>query len=555
MMDLSFDFKDKYWQFKDLRFAFRIYTLDNIYSVDPNRASFKVVEEEGVEKAVVRADGFYYAGGQKKIDGSFYAELVDRGGVIEVKADAGFPEDVKAEDRDLMFEEFKVKALAILIKGVSGSEVLDGRFNFMKIDWDRGIIFNYPRSWITYTYGLLTPLLVLKESRDYTFFLSMDHEVRPKRFALKKDLDGEHLVEIIHEEKAYLYKRSITVPTWRIGKCSDPMDVLRMRMKLMEEKWGLKPWDQRDDVPEWMRKVSLVVNMHGKHWTGFVFNTFSRMLEILEWIAERIDGYRVLVYIPSFNGRYYYDYPVYEPDPDLGGPEGFRKLVEGAHELGMHVVPMYSACAAGFRWIDRLGLKEAVVSNKYGWTIVPPNWVDWDADRERDDIWIPVNLGHPKFREMMFNAIRKVTEEYGVDGAFLDITHFYVNDSKYDFYEGLKQLIRDLKKEFGRNFLVFGEYYYDALMPIIPLFHVPFPENYTEFFTKYIRTAYHLSTPSPGRGSSGVHEAGHLKFFVPDPSKEAIPTLCIVEDTIPDHAEEAEKVIEAAKKYAEIRGI
>ncbi|RLE66516.1 MAG: hypothetical protein DRJ47_02260 [Thermoprotei archaeon] len=546
-MDLSYDFRDEYYKFKGLEFAFRVFTLDNIYGIDPEKTS---VEHEGDVLKIV-SSGFHYAGRQRKVPGSFKAEIKATNNFMEIRAEASFDPGLKLDDFNLRFEEWKIKSLAVLIKGVEVGKILNGRFEFEDYDRERGVILNYPGEWTTYTKRIPVPLFITQlDEKKYFYALSMEDKVRPKRFAVRRDLDGRTVIELHHEEKATRFTNSIEIPPWRIGECEDPMDVFRERMKFMEERWGLKPWNERPDVPEWMKKVSLVVNMHGKHWTGYVFNTFERMLEILEWIAERIEGYRVLVFIPSFNGRYYYDYPVYDPDPDLGGPEGFRKLVEGAHELGMHVVPMYGAVAAGFRWIRRLGLEDAIIQNKYGWSIVPPNWVDWDADRERDDIWIPVSPGHPKFLEQLFNSVCKVTDEYGVDGAFFDIPHFYVNDARYDFYEGLKTLVVKLKEKYGREFLIFGEYYYDALMPIIPFYHVPFPKNYTEFFHKYIRTTYHLSHPSPGRGSSGVHEIGHLKFFVPDPREKAIPALCVVEDTIPEHAEEVEKVIEAAKEYA-----
>lgn len=552
-MDLSYNFGDKYYRFKDFDFSFRIFTLDNIYGVDPEKT--KVSYDKNMLR--VSSNSFFYAGGKGKINGYFEAYLNDKGNFMEIVCKAKIEVDNTNFHRDLSFEEWKIKSLGILIKGIHVDKVLTGSFNFEDLNLDQGLILNYPRIWTSYTRSLPTPILLtyLKDLDRYFYALSMDEIFRPKRFAIRRDLDGACVIELYHEEKAINLSNSIEIPMWKIGFCSDPWDIFKMRMNFMEKEWGLKSWEERDDVPDWMKKISLVVNMHGKHWTGYIFNTFDKMLKILEWISERIEGYRVLVFLPGFNGRYYYDYPIYEPDPELGGVEGFKKLVDGAHELGMHIVPMYGAVAAGFRWVKKLGLEEAIFKDKYDLSVVPPNWVDWDADRERDDTWIPLNLGNPKFQNHLYNSICKITDEFKVDGAFFDIPHLYVNDYRYDMYEGLKELINKLKSKYGKDFLIFGEAYYDALFPLIPFYHVPFPKNYTDFFHKYVRTTYHLSHPSPGRGSTGVHEFGHQKFFVPDPREKAIPALCIVEDTIPKHSEEAEKVIEAAKEYAKINNL
>ena len=34
------------------------------------------------------------------------------------------------------------------------------------------------------------------------------------------------------------------------------------------------------------------------------------------------------MFLPAWDGRYYWNYPIYQPDPRLGGPEGFRSLVD-----------------------------------------------------------------------------------------------------------------------------------------------------------------------------------------------------------------------------------
>jgi hypothetical protein len=50
--------------------------------------------------------------------------------------------------------------------------------------------------------------------------------------------------------------------------------------------------------------ASLVLTLHGMHYTGYVFNDFARMLEIVRWITAQIGGDRVPAFLSSWDGRY-----------------------------------------------------------------------------------------------------------------------------------------------------------------------------------------------------------------------------------------------------------
>src|SRR5699024_3874467 len=109
------------------------------------------------------------------------------------------------------------------------------------------------------------------------------------------------------------------------------------RCKDLEDNFGLVPFNKRMDAPEWLQDIKLVVNLHGEHWTGHVFNTFLDMEKSLEWITQRINGQHVLAFLPGWDGRYYYNYPLYEPSERMGGEKGLKRLVEKAHELGIRI--------------------------------------------------------------------------------------------------------------------------------------------------------------------------------------------------------------------------
>jgi len=97
--------------------------------------------------------------------------------------------------------------------------------------------------------------------------------------------------------------------------------------------------------------------------------------------------------------------------------------------------------------------------------------------------------------------------------------------------------------------LACGEFHDDALLELIPLYHV-----YAAHAVPFARFFSHLSHPAPGRGSSGVHESGFSRF---DPQTLSLPvrdgllpTLTIVDDTFTAHRGEMTAVIREARRRA-----
>ena len=66
---------------------------------------------------------------------------------------------------------------------------------------------------------------------------------------------------------------------------------------------------------------------------------------------------------------------------------------------------------------------------------------------------------------------------------------------------------------------------------------------------KYSRFFQHLSSPAPGRGSSGVHESGFGRFNPETLSlnNNAIPTLQVVDDTFDKYRDVMAEIIRSAK--------
>ncbi len=144
-------------------------------------------------------------------------------------------------------------------------------------------------------------------------------------------------------------------------------------------------------------------------------------------------------------------------------------------------------------------------------------------------------------------------QRYGVDAYFLDIAGGWINDPKGDMHAGMRRLVADLRRRFPAVVPV-GEMHYDALVEFIPLYHSFGQTLAAAVIQRHARFFQHLSHPAPGRGSTGVHEAGFGRW---NPqtlslSDAAIPTLNIVDDTFEKYRDEMEAVIRAARARAAI---
>jgi hypothetical protein len=177
------------------------------------------------------------------------------------------------------------------------------------------------------------------------------------------------------------------------------------------------------------------------------------------------------------------------------------------------------------------------------------NWVDWNNDRHQEGWVAYMNLGVDSWRQWLADRIADVIDRYGVDAYFVDISGGWVNNTKADMHEGTRRLVTDLRGRYP-GVLACGEFHYDAMLGLFPLFHV-----YSRPGSKYCRSFSHLSLPAPVRGSSGVHEAGFGRWnettLMMNPGA-AIPTISVVDDTFTKHRAVMAAAIARAK---EISGI
>jgi len=532
----SFDFPEPSVALGGFAFGFRIFTHENAYGLDARQMTVSR-GERGLDIACAR---FVWAGGQQDAAGRLTARLTARGDVVECEASA---EMDKA-----------VKAIALVVRGVPRGRLSTGA-NFFD-PRDDEVLLGYPFSGGDLfgpqgNGGMTTPFVMVQPASGEAIVAlsSVDDRVRTKRFYLQPGESG-YRVEALVEAEGWKPSRTFQAPPWRITRATSIAAAAAPHFDHVERAFHIPRWDTRPDVPDWMRRTSLVVTLHGMHYTGYIFNDYARMLAILRWMATRIEAARVLVFLASWDGRYYWDYPLYAPAPRMGGDGGFRTLIREAQALGFRMMPMFGANAANREQPEFARMADAFTAKIDG-DRFDLNWVDWDNDRHHEGWLSYMNLGVESWRTWLGGRIADVIQRYGVDAYFLDIVGGWVNNTKADMHEGTRTLVADLRRRFPHVACV-GEMHYDALLECIPMYHSFGQTLVADLVQRHAKFFQHLSHPAPGRGSTGVHEAGFGRWNPQTLSltETTIPTLNVVDDTFDKYRAEMQAVIERAKARA-----
>ncbi len=528
----SFDFPEPAVVVGDLSISFRVYTFENTYGLDRERMR---VSRDG-DGLLLECSGFVWAGGQEKVPGTLRSRIRPNGRFTEW--------DVSAE------MDHPIKSVASIVRGVPRGKVAAGTSDFAD-PGDDELLFGYPWGAARQARGINTPLAVIEADDGQYFFLSslMDRVLANRMYFQP----GEHgyRVELVYEQEGWSKSNVLEGAKWRAGRTAAADDAFKLHFDHVENAFDLPAWQSRTDVPDWFRDVELVLSIHGMHWTGYIFNDFAKALRTLEWTSSRIDPAKVMVFLPAWDGRYYWEYPVYEVDSRLGGEGGFRSLIDEGHRMGFHFVPMFGLNSANTQLPDYTRFADARTREIDG-NAFNLAWVDWDNDRHDEGWGRYMNVGVEVWRSWMRDSIARIIEGYDVDGYFLDIAAGWVNNTDADMHEGIKRLVGELSSSYPQVLPV-GEFSYDALQGILPVYHVFPARGYPAAFEKYCRTFSHLSHPAPGRGSSGVHESGFGHF---DPetlslSPHEIPTITVVDDTFEKYRDVMGQIIARAKERGE----
>ena len=530
----SFDLRDPVFEAYGFAFSVQVVTLENVYGIDPSQTSAR--EENGA--FAVHAAGLTWAGGSERASGAVVLRVRPEGpGRVRLRVTlrAKAPEPIRCTK--------------LLLRG------LGTPLAWVEDAGDRpvgpfGECLAYPNR-------LGAPLVCVRAGTDVIGARFEDTRVREKRFALATervgDRAGQGALELIHEDDATRFARESEAPPVVITRGATCDALVTEHEAYARDTYGLRRWEERTDVPSWARDLRLVTTLHGMHWTGRVLLDYAGMREALRFVTDRLPGRHVLAYIPGWEGRYYWQYGEYRPDPRLGGEAGFAALCDFARDRGAHVMPMFGGNCVNkwlprFRDLDPAAVLKSATGNRFH-----GNQPDWDFSRAHDTGWQAwLNPGHPAWCDDLAGQIEKLAARYGFDGVFLDTIHVFVNDPDHSVHDGIRTLVQRLRRNVP-GVLLAAEHDYDALLPLFPLFQRAYWGTDPAWTGRYAQRFAHLCEGEP-EGRTGVHEFGVWRTAGArdpwEPAPGVLPTLAFQDDTLVRSQERIVAVIERIRSDA-----
>lgn len=477
MQFASFDLEDPVYEVCGLRLSAQLVTLENLYGIDP--AHTRV--ETRPDGATIRARGLRWAGGREAAEGSLEVRIAREGPErwrLDARAEGPAP----------------VRCVKLVLRDLDPLEDVP----------HHGALRSYPM-------GLPAPIVRFRSGAAPIGVRAEDPEVREKRFAAYAErvgpLAGRGALALIHEEAASRFSRELVAPPFVVARGAAADALEDEHQAFLAAAHGLRAFEARTDVPDWARAVRLVLTLHGMHWTGRALLTYADMARVLRTVTGLVDGRQVLAYLPGWEGRYYWQYGDYRPEPRLGGEAGFAALCNEARSLGVHLMPMFGANCVNLRLPAFRSLDPAVFLKSATGQRFHGNQPDWDLARAHDTGWQGwLNPGHPAWRDRLAGQIGSLARRFGFDAVFLDTTEIWTNDPDHPVFEGLRALAERLRAEVP-GLLLAGEYDYDALLAVFPWFQRAWWTEAPAWTARYVRRFGHLCEGEPA-GRTGVHELG-----------------------------------------------
>ncbi|MDJ0276433.1 hypothetical protein QLH51_06430 [Sphingomonas sp. 2R-10] len=530
VMKFSFSNPEPSVEFGGLLFGFEVISFENSYGIDP--ATVTLRRSDG--RLELKAAGFTWAGGTRRRAGSLTATLEKTpSGALEWQVAAAL--------------DIPVKSIKTIVRGLPR-----GRLSVSANDWsdpgDNERVVEYP----ALMGGMATPLVAIEGGDKRVWGISaLQTEVRPARFAFLPGPDG-YKTELLYEQAGWERSGTVTTCRWRIAVAADFAGVARPHFQAVEAAWRIPKLRERTDAPDWAKHVALVLSLHGEHWTGYVFNDFDRQLEILRWTAKQIDPKTVMVFLPGWDGRYYWDYPNFTIGKATGGEAAFRRLLTEGRKLGFRFGLMFGTNIANPLWPGFDTIADAQLRTIYD---VPfaSDYVDWDGDRKGEPSMVFMNVAVKSWRDHLKRRIADMLSRYPVDAYFLDICGLWENNPQGDQLVGTRTLVKELAATHP-GVIPIAEMAYDAQMGFIPMNHVARYPLYPQASFDTVASFNHLSHAAPGRGSSGVHEIGFTRYTPVTIDQPQIPTITFVDDTFTKERDLVMKDIATARARFAARG-
>lgn len=307
----------------------------------------------------------------------------------------------------------------------------------------------------------------------------------------------------------------------------------------MEPNFDLEPLKNKSDNPKWLNDINFILEVWGANRRSEEpFHTFQEIEQRLKDWEKIHSPDETLLYLPGFaeNGIDSHA-PDYNPSPQMGGSEGFHKMMHTAHKLGYKVMIHTNVLAMTFSHPAFKEFKKYQVEDPFG---RPVSWgLDMDGDWITEPYFAYINPGQDKWSKLMADTLGELVTKYNIDGIFLDQTLLAFNVSNGpNFIDGMRSHVKKLQRNFP-DILFAGEGLHECITQPFSLAQIhgidsisnvhgmegkqPWRDVHpisTYLFNRYTRFMAHLLTKHPSSQEFKRQESAYEKL-------EVIPALCL----------------------------
>ena len=498
-----------------------------------------------------------FADRNRPYEGSTEMRVVQKAdGGISWQANASMNDPIKG----IKVEVGPVPGNGVMAGGGSAIQIEDGRAYSTVFPCGYHPFQKIPQSGVRYTGTNIGQFLFITREDGILMLRSEDYPPRYQRYWLFRNGDQCKLMVYL-EANACERKPQCSTPTWYLEPVKDINAGMVRHVEWMKKAYGTKPLAERDDAPDWVRNICMNVTFHCRASHGKVLHTFPQMEERLRQIAERFDPHRTQLHIVGWDGPWDWTWPAHEPDPVLGGRDGFLRMTDTAHELGYHVGLHMNAMGLSYLNPDFDKIKHFLEHQCRDAEGSPLGWqYDWDGDDQDEQIFAYISPDHKPWREYLRSQILAVVHDFGIDIVHLDQATTQINDINHNHWRGLCALFQELRAELPPHVSLSGEGSGESVAHLYPLCGYMTgdrPEVARNMITQFVRSFDYGAPPEPPHGGLTYRAFGRGKW-----SKERfyrrlercerlglVPTLHLSDYHVGVDSQEACAIYEAARRF------
>lgn len=343
------------------------------------------------------------------------------------------------------------------------------------------------------------------------------------------------------------------------------------RKNVIELTQSLVPFNEREDVADWVKDIRLWVILSGRAWkisepdsTGsYMRHNYAQMKDRLFEMARYFDPSKIAIYVTGWDSYYDCTTPSYKPDPEMGGEKGWNDFIATAHDMGYHIILHFDPWTVSF-------------SQPEYWEVVDGSWISYNprfghGSFEQMYTTNFTSLDYEPWRRIFLERIDDAVTKYGADGIHMDQTHhvYYLgwsDSDKFDNRRGFYRTMMEIKEKYPQLVLQF-ELPNESSLSLTQIGENPtahtgweVPEDkgtlpllFKKLYMPYIRIVAHLNTSGPHGESGTVFRAVSQK--VADDRLEYmrrndfIPTLKLADWSINITSEKVQQYFDAAREF------